>query len=144
MKVQNYVNHRRMHPLFHYMFTVLTLGLVVLSVTQLIRTLQDDSQVLPAILFVLIAIIVVVILMLIRSYPMKAQDRAIRAEENLRHFVLAGKLLDKKLTMGQITALRFASDEEFPKLCQKAADERMAPDAIKKAIRSWKGDNYRI
>lgn len=144
MKVQNYVNHRRMHPLFHYIFTVLALGLLVLSVTQLIRTLQEDSQVLPAIMFVLIAIIVVVILMLIRSYPMKAQDRAIRAEENLRHFVLAGKLLDKKLTMGQITALRFASDEEFPTLCQKAADERMAPDAIKKAIRSWRGDNYRI
>jgi hypothetical protein len=144
MKVQNYVNHRRMHPLFHYMFTVLALGLVVLSVTQLFRALQDDSQVLPAIMFVLIAIIVVVILGLIRSYPLKVQDRAIRAEESLRHFVLAGQLLDKKLTIGQITALRFASDEEFPALCQKAADERMAPVAIKKAIRSWRGDNYRV
>ncbi|OCT15844.1 hypothetical protein A8709_09460 [Paenibacillus pectinilyticus] len=144
MKVQNYVNHRRMHPLFHYIFTLLTLALVVLSIDQLVRALRADDQVLPAIMFVLIALIVVVILTIIRSYPLKAQDRAIRAEENLRHFVLTGKLLDKKLTMGQITALRFASDEEFPTLTQKAADERLDPDVIKKAIRSWRGDNFRI
>jgi hypothetical protein len=144
MKVQNYVNHRRMHPLFHYIFTLLALGLVILSILQLVRALQADDQVLPAVMFVLMAVIVVVIFLLIRSYPIKAQDRAIRAEENLRHFVLTQKLMDKKLTMGQIIALRFASDEEFPAICKKAAAEQMAPDAIKKAIRSWRGDNFRI
>ncbi|WNR44882.1 DUF6526 family protein [Paenibacillus roseipurpureus] len=144
MIVQNYTNHKRLHPLFHFVFTLLTVGLVVLSITQLVQALRDNEQVMPAILFVLLALIVVVILLIIRSYPLKAQDRAIRAEENLRHYVLTGKLLDKKLTTAQITALRFASDEEFPGLCQKAAAERMTPDAIKKAVRSWRGDHERI
>ncbi|MNY47970.1 hypothetical protein D3C86_1832720 [compost metagenome] len=144
MKVQNYVNHRRMHPLFHYIFSLLALGLAVLSIMQLVSALKADDQVLPAIMFVLLALIVIVVFLLIRSYPIKAQDRAIRAEENLRHFVLTQQLLDKKLTISQITALRFASDEEFPALSKKAAEERMAPDAIKKAIRSWRGDHFRI
>jgi hypothetical protein len=33
-----------------------------------------------------------------RMFALKAQDRAIRAEENLRHFVITGKLLDPRLT----------------------------------------------
>ena len=48
-----------------------------------------------------------------RMFPLQAQDRAIRAEENLRHYVLAGKLLDSRLTIRQIIGLRFAIDEEF-------------------------------
>ena len=48
-----------------------------------------------------------------RAFPLAVQDRAIRAEENLRYFSLTGKLLDKGLTMSQIIALRFADDNEF-------------------------------
>ena len=48
-----------------------------------------------------------------RVYPLKAQDRAIRADENLRHFAMTGKLLDPRLTVKQVVALRFASDGEF-------------------------------
>lgn len=141
---QNYANHRRIHPLYHFVFTLLSLGLVILSITQLIKSVQSGDQVLPAILFLLISISIVIVLIIVRTYPLKAQDRAIRAEENLRHYVLTQKLLDAKLTMGQITALRFASDEEFPTLCKKAAAEQLSPDAIKKSIKSWRSDNYRV
>jgi hypothetical protein len=79
-----------------------------------------------------------------RIYALKAQDRAIRAEENLRHFVLTGKLLDARLSIKQIVALRFASDAEFPALAATAADTNMAPDAIKQAIRNWRADLYRV
>lgn len=48
-----------------------------------------------------------------RLFPLKAQDRAIRAEENLRHYVLTGNLLDSGLTMRQVIGRRFASDDEF-------------------------------
>jgi hypothetical protein len=40
--------------------------------------------------------------------------------------------------------LRFASDAEFPKLAQKAADEKLPPAAIKKAIVQWRPDFYRV
>lgn len=141
---QNYANHRRMHPLFHFVYSVLALGLVILSLIQLVRSVQSGADVLPAAIFLLISIILVIVFLLVRSYPLKAQDRAIRAEENLRHYVLTQKLLDNKLTIGQIAALRFASDEEFPTLCKKAAAEQLSPDAIKKSIKSWRSDNYRI
>jgi hypothetical protein len=44
----------------------------------------------------------------------------------------------------QIVGLRFASDEEFPALAQRAADEGLSEDEIKKAVKSWRGDDYRV
>ena len=61
-----------------------------------------------------------------RTFPLKAQDRAIRAEENLRHFAMTGKLFDPRLTMNQIIALRFAPDKEFIDLARKAAESQHA------------------
>jgi hypothetical protein len=86
----------------------------------------------------------IIIFLLVRSYPLKAQDRAIRAEENLRHYVLTQRLLDPRLSTKQIVALRFASDDEFPSLSKKAAEEQLSPDAIKKSIQNWRVDDYRI
>jgi hypothetical protein len=74
----------------------------------------------------------------------KAQDRAIRAEENLRYFVLTGKLLDPRLSVRQIIGLRFASDAEFVALAQRAADERLSEDAIKRSVKNWRADLYRV
>ena len=79
-----------------------------------------------------------------RTFPLKAQDRVIRAEENMRHFVMTGKLLDPRLSIQQIIGLRFASDAEFPALAQRAADESMSADAIKRAVKSWRVDLYRM
>jgi len=79
-----------------------------------------------------------------RSFPLRAQDRAIRAEENLRHFVLTGKLLDSRLTIRQIIGLRFAPDDEFVALAKRAVDENLSEDDIKKAVKNWKGDYYRV
>ena len=78
-----------------------------------------------------------------RSFALKAQDRAIIAEEKFRHYVLTGKVLDDKLTPRQIIGLRFASDAEFPGLAEKALSENLSEKEIKKSIKSWKADNYR-
>ena len=75
---------------------------------------------------------------------LKAQDRAIRAEENLRHYLLTGKPLDSSLKMGQIVALRFASDAELPQLAQRAVSEGMSPKQIKSDIKNWRGDYNRV
>jgi hypothetical protein len=79
-----------------------------------------------------------------RGFALKAQDRAIRAEENLRYFALTGTLLPPGLHMGQIVALRFASDAEFVALAQKALAENMSGNDIKKAITDWRADTYRV
>jgi hypothetical protein len=79
-----------------------------------------------------------------RLFPLKAQDRAIRAEENLRHYVMTGKLLDPKLTIRQIIGLRFASDQEFVELAGRAVEENLSEDAIKKAVKNWRADTYRV
>lgn len=81
---------------------------------------------------------------MVRTYALKAQDRAIRAEENLRHFILTGKPFDSRLNIRQIIALRFASDEELPSLAKKAAEESLRSKQIKEEIKNWRADNYRI
>ena len=141
---QNYKNHRRLHPLFHFILTLLTAGLFISSIVELVRSLTAGNQVFPAVLFLLISIMFIIIFLLVRSYPLKAQDRAIRAEENLRHYVSTQRLLDPRLSTKQIVALRFASDDEFPSLSKKAAEEQLSPDAIKKLIQNWRVDDYRI
>lgn len=81
---------------------------------------------------------------MVRTYALKAQDRAIRAEENLRHFILTAKPFDSRLNIRQIIALRFASDEELPALAKKAAEEKLRSKEIKQQIKDWREDNYRI
>jgi hypothetical protein len=78
-----------------------------------------------------------------RSFALRAQDRAIRAEENFRHFILTGNRLDGRLRLEQIIALRFAADEEFALLCEQAVDKNLNAVEIKKAIRSWRADHHR-
>jgi hypothetical protein len=79
-----------------------------------------------------------------RLFSLKAQDRAIRAEENLRHYVMTGKLLNPKLTVRQIIGLRFASDQEFVELAGRAVEENLTEVAIKKAVKNWRADTYRV
>ncbi|SEM58319.1 DUF6526 family protein [Paenibacillus sp. OV219] len=143
-QVQNYQNHRRFHPPFHFVLTLLNAAFLISAIWELVRTIKDNGPLLPAVMFVLLALISLFIFLIIRSYPLKAQDRAIRSEENLRHYVLTGKLLDSRLTLNQTLALRFAPDAEFPALCNKAAAEQLTPDMIKRSIKSWRSDNDRI
>jgi hypothetical protein len=95
-------------------------------------------------LIFILFVILVVMAALVRTYALKAQDRAIRAEENLRHFILTGKPLDTRLRMGQIVALRFASDSELSELSVRAVNEKLGSQAIKKAIKEWRADYYRV
>ena len=94
-------------------------------------------------MFFLISIALLISFFKIRRFPIAAQDRAIRAEENLRYFTLTGKLFDNHLTMSQIIALRFAPDNELVALTDRALKESLSNAAIKKAIKNWKADHHR-
>ncbi len=143
METQNYAHHKQYVPLFHGMTFLLILVFGIGSFVNLKDALAEPDELLSAILLVLVFIILVLIGFYARLFALRAQDRAIRAEENLRHFVLTGKLLDPKLRMGQIIALRFAPDDEFVALAKKALTENMKPDDIKKAVKNWKADYNR-
>jgi len=143
MKTQNYENHMRFDPAFHMvLFPVLLLTLVGAGVN-LWKSLGDHSRLYSAALIFVLTLSVMVLMVICRLYALKAQDRAIRAEENLRHFARTGTLLDPRLTMRQIIGLRFASDEEFLDLARRAADEGLTEDQIKRAVRSWRPDHDR-
>jgi len=97
-----------------------------------------------ALLITLISLIAIVHTLLSRVFPLKAQDRAIRAEEGLRYFILTGKRLDPRLKMSQVIGLRFASDDELPALARRAADENLSLDQIKQAVKNWRPDRDRL
>lgn len=142
MSQQNYANHRQMVPGFHYVAFALGLAILVGSLVNLFTAAPENHY--SAALITALIILVFLIAWYTRTFALKAQDRAIRAEENFRHYVLTGKPLDSRLRMSQIVALRFASDEEFVALAAKAAEEKLPADAIKKSITNWKADTYRV
>lgn len=144
MAEQNYSNHARYVVPYHVvLFGVLCLTMVG-SCVNLYRSLGDHSRLYSASLIVVLTAASLMLFFFCRSFALRAQDRAIRAEENLRHYVLTGKLLDPRLTVRQIIGLRFASDAEFPALAARAADEALPGDAIKRAVKNWRADYYRV
>ncbi len=143
MSDQNFKNHGRYIPLYHFILPAAILALIVGSVINLFDCLHKADALYSAALICLIGPILLLIWFYARQFALKAQDRAIRAEENLRHLAIAGSLLDQRLTMNQIIALRFAPNEEFVVLAHRAAEESMKPSEIKKAIQQWKADHSR-
>ncbi len=142
MAQQNYKNHRQIVPTFHIL-TGLALGaLIAGSVNNLIHASDENRY--DASLLVLATLILFSIYIHSRTFALKAQDRAIRAEEGLRHLLLTGKPLNPRLTISQIIALRFASDEEFPTLAEKAATENLSNKEIKLRIQAWRPDTHRV
>jgi Family of unknown function (DUF6526) len=138
MQEQNLKNHARYVPLFHFVLLGIIATIVVLSVINLFSGVN-----LLSVMFVLMSIAFLISFFKIRSFPLAAQDRAIRAEENLRYFSLTGKLLDKGLTLSQIIALRFADDDELVDLAAKALKDNMSNRQIKQAIQKWRADHHR-
>jgi len=145
MEKQTFQNHRKFKPETRphkiYYLTVITLN--ILAFANLCRAFYLVNGRIDALLFELIGISLFFAYFLFRSFSLKAQDRAIRAEENLRYFVLTGKLLDKTLSISQIIALRFAPDEEFIPLVDTAIKDNLSNTEIKKTIKNWKADHHR-
>jgi len=137
---QNFNNHKRIVPGFHF----LTYGLIIALLIAGIVLLTSCGYLLIGSLTLLIAVTFAMTAIYTRSFAIKAQDRGIRVEENLRHFMLTGKPLSSGLRLGQIIALRFASDEEFVALAIRAEKENLKGKEIKQAIKNWRGDYHRV
>ena len=138
---QNFKNHARFVPLFHFVTFFLILAIIGGSIVNLIHA--DAHTHYSAALLVAVSLVLLILAWYTRSFALRAQDRAIRAEENFRHYLLTGKPLDSRLNMRQIIGLRFASDAEFPELAKKAVAENISEKEIKKLIKNWKADHDR-
>jgi hypothetical protein len=144
MATQTYANHRQFSRPFHFVLSPILLLTLIGSIVNLSKSWDDHERLYSAALITVLSASMLFLAVMARVFALKAQDRAIRAEENLRHLAITGKLLDPRLGTKQIVALRFAPDAEFVVLARRAADEAMAPDAIKKAVKSWRADTYRV
>jgi Family of unknown function (DUF6526) len=144
MPVQNYENHSQFVTGYHRVLGPLLMLTFVGACVNLYLSAVDHERLYSAALLVVLSFCVFMTTLYARIFALKAQDRAIRAEENLRHFALTGKLLDPRLTVKQIIGLRFASDAEFVALAQRAAEEKLSLGAIKRAVKEWRPDFYRV
>jgi len=142
-ETQSFANHTRWHPPFHFVLSPIMLLHFVYTAYQLYLT--PDFAHLEALL---LAIGLVLLLLLVRINPLRAQDRLIRLEEQLRYQrVLPAELAARasQMPVRFIVALRFASDEELPELVKQVLEQKFAkPAEVKKAIKKWRGDYFRV
>jgi hypothetical protein len=143
MTDQNFSNHKRTVPGFHILLSLLLMGGLVLAIVNVFKQWQTDGL-FTALLTVLVFGCLLLVSWFVRVFPLKAQDRAIRAEEGLRYFILTRQSLNAQLTIGQIAALRFAPDEELVPLVERVLAENLQSDDIKKAIQKWRADHHRV
>ena len=139
---QSYTNHTRLDPPFHFFALPVLAITVLLAIWNLIREPGFHSA-----WMIVVALALLVVAVKARAYPLKAQDRVIRLEEKLRMSSLLSEPLRSRigeLTEGQFIALRFASDAELPGLVEKTLSGKLAPADIKKAIVTWRPDNFRM
>ncbi len=140
---QTLQNHVRLHPPFHFFLIPAALILLILTIVNVVR----HSGELSAWILLLIGVMMPVAVLLIRINPLRVQDRLIRLEERL---LLASILQEPlrsqigSLTVQQLVALRFASDEEVRGLVDRALQAKMPPGEIKKSIVNWRADIFRV
>lgn len=144
MKQQSYENHTRYHPLQHFFWLPVSLITLVTSLIYVVSSLIKGSFTLPVFLIFMLVLMSFVAGALARLNALKVQDRVIRLEEQFRYYMLTKEPLDPRVTMEQLIALRFASDEEFPQLAKLAVEKDMSGDEIKKAIKQWRADEHRV
>ncbi|HYH86267.1 MAG TPA: DUF6526 family protein [Pyrinomonadaceae bacterium] len=140
---QTYANHTRWHAPFHFFVVPVLLLNVFWSLVQLFRAPGwNEAE------WALVSVALLVLAFLARINPLRAQDRIIRLEEQLRYQRLLPADLaarSAELTRGQIIALRFASDEELAELIARVLSKELQKAAdIKKAIRQWRADTHRV
>ena len=142
MKAQNSEHPLRFVKLYPQFGPPLLLVLLIGSVINLVTSSKENLY--SASLILVTNILLGITLYFARAFALKANDRAIRAEENFRHYIISGTPLPAGLRLGQIVALRFASDAELVALAAKAKSENLGSNAIKEQIQNWRADHERV
>ena len=134
---QNYQNHIRFDPKFHFFAMPLILLCFIASLFHLWKEHTPANVLLVPVTFALLMVAGIA-----RMYALQVQNRVIRLEESLRMERLG--VLPTGLTIRQFVALRFASDAELPTLTERACAENLSGKQIKEAIVNWRADYDRV
>jgi Family of unknown function (DUF6526) len=148
---QDFANHAKLVPAFHFFVIPVLLVNLVSSVGLLYGAARHGWGALSlfhAIWNVILAVALIVLAFLARLFALGVQDRVIRLEERLRMQQLLPEGLQPRInefTINQLVALRFASDAELPELAEKVLRDNLnSRRAIKQMIRNWRADNQRV
>ena len=142
-KSQSYANHTRYAPGYHFVTLPLVTIYVAWSIIRVVNNPIEDTW------YALVgALALLGVYTYTRVFPLKVQDRVIRLEERLRLARLLPAEMQPHIdTMRarHLIALRFASDEEVPSLVQQIlANPGLTASDVKKQVRNWRGDWFRI
>lgn len=143
MEQQTFANHTRWHAPFHFFLVPVV---VINFIWSVVDFFMKPGWNMGRWVFVSFALIVMGTLA--RTNPLRAQDRLIRLEENLRfQRVLSAELAQQAASLPplQLVALRFASDDELEHLVREVLAGRLTKSSeIKKAITNWRPDYFRV
>lgn len=143
MAEQNFVNHVRWVPGFHY-FVV---PVMALNFGWSIYRWKLAGFSLDGFISVLTAAALILLMFYARIFALTVQNRVIRLEERLRlERLLPGDLKPRigEFSSGQLVAMRFAGDTELPALARKVLTEKIQEGkAIKQMVQNWRADYLR-
>ncbi|HWZ52966.1 MAG TPA: DUF6526 family protein [Granulicella sp.] len=148
-EIQNFKNHAHMDPPFHYITAPILLVnfLLAIAATIWVATQHRPHELIIHLWILLLSFALLVLATNTRVKDLKVQDRVIRLEERLRFAALlppATLAATSRLTVAQIVALRFASDDELPALVDRTLAQNLTPRQIKESITSWRPDHHRV
>ncbi len=143
MEPQNFANHTRWHPAFHFFILPVMLINLVWAIVTFIKAPDGSSG-----WWIVVSLALLMLTVFVRTYSLKVQDRVIRLEEKLRYQQVLSPSLAQQisaLTPGQIVALRFAADEELEELVTAVTAGRFVKTKeLKQAIKNWRADHFRV
>jgi Family of unknown function (DUF6526) len=143
MDEQNFSNHGRLFPPFHF-FVV---PVLLINFFWSIYRWKLSHFSLDGFVAVVVGAALLIGFLSARMMALSVQDRVIRLEERLRYERLLPADLKPRVadfTMSQYASLRFASDAELPALARKVLDEKLNDrKTIKQLIKNWKPDYLR-
>jgi len=139
---QNFEHHAKIVPGYHRVLLPIFAINLFWCIYRVFRAFSAETAI-----SLLLAVAFVLLCFYARIFALTVQDRVIRLEMKFRlEQVLPAELRPRipELVVGQLVALRFASDQELPELVKKVLDERLTDrKAIKKMIRNWQPDFLR-
>jgi len=152
MNEQNFSNHMKLVPAFHFFVIPVLLLNVIWDIVSMLRISTHSAISLTVlagfIVSILVSIALLVMAFLARIFALGVQDRVIRLEERLRYARLLPDDLRARIgefTINQLVALRFACDAELPVLARKVLDTKMNErKAIKRMVQNWRPDYQRV
>ena len=141
-QAQNYKNHARLLPPFHFF----VIPVLLINFLNEIRHVWLDPNLNTAFALV-VAVALLMLGLLSRIMTLTVQNRVIRLEMRLRlRGSLPAELHNRinDLTPKQLIALRFASDAELPELVRDVLAGKLgAQKEIKMRVKNWQADYLR-